>query len=54
MGMRSTQGTRCGAPAELEKLAPFVASNDTSYITGQVGYIDCGRLPLKFRVPVAA
>jgi NAD(P)-dependent dehydrogenase (short-subunit alcohol dehydrogenase family) len=44
---------RCGDPAEVAKLCLFLASDDASYITGQVVYIDGGRLPLNYTVPVA-
>lgn len=43
---------RCGEPAEVAKLALFLASEDASYITGQIVYIDGGRLPLNYTVPV--
>jgi NAD(P)-dependent dehydrogenase (short-subunit alcohol dehydrogenase family) len=43
---------RCGAPEEVARLALFLASEDASYMTGQVVYIDGGRLPLNYTVPV--
>ncbi|MDX6751504.1 SDR family NAD(P)-dependent oxidoreductase [Geminicoccaceae bacterium 1502E] len=43
---------RCGEPSEVAKLALFLASDDASYITGQIVYIDGGRLPLNYTVPV--
>jgi NAD(P)-dependent dehydrogenase (short-subunit alcohol dehydrogenase family) len=43
---------RCGEPAEVAKLCLFLASDDASYITGQIVYIDGGRLPLNYTVPV--
>ena len=43
---------RCGEPEEVAKLALFLASEEASYITGQVVYIDGGRLPLNYTVAV--
>jgi len=45
---------RCGEPAEIAKVALFLASDDASYITGQCIYPDGGRLALNYTVPVAA
>ena len=44
---------RLGEPNEVVKVALFLASNDSSYVTGQVVYTDCGRLGLNYTVPVA-
>jgi glucose 1-dehydrogenase len=43
---------RCGEPAEIAKVAMFLASDDASYITGQTIYPDGGRLALNYTVPV--
>ena len=44
---------RMGDPAEVAKVAVFLASDDASYITGQTLYPDGGRLALNYTVPVA-
>ena len=44
---------RCGEPAEIAKVALFLASDDASYLTGQCIYPDGGRLALNYTVPVA-
>ena len=43
---------RCGEPAEVAAVAVFLASSDSSYITGQTIYPDGGRLGLNYTVPV--
>ena len=43
---------RCGEPEEVAKTVLFLASDDASYITGQVIYLDGGRLALNYTVPV--
>jgi len=44
---------RIGAPEEVASVAAFLASDDASYITGEIIYVDGGRLPLNYTVPVS-
>src|SRR5262249_50019859 len=44
---------RLGAPEEVAAVAAFLASDDASYITGEIIYVDGGRLPLNYTVPVS-
>ena len=41
---------RCGEPEEIASVALFLASEDSSYITGQTIYPDGGRLGLNYTV----
>ena len=43
---------RFGEPDEVAKVAVFLASEDSSYISGQTIYPDGGRLALNYTVPV--
>ena len=43
---------RVGEPGEVAKVAVFLASEDSSYITGQTIYPDGGRMALNYTVPV--
>ena len=43
---------RFGEPSEIGKVAVFLASDDSSYMTGQTIYPDGGRLALNYTVPV--
>ncbi len=45
---------RLGEPDEVASVAVFLASEESSYITGQTIYADGGRLALNYTVPVAA
>jgi NAD(P)-dependent dehydrogenase (short-subunit alcohol dehydrogenase family) len=42
---------RCGEPEEVAAVAVFLASADSSYITGQTIYPDGGRLGLNYTMP---
>jgi NAD(P)-dependent dehydrogenase (short-subunit alcohol dehydrogenase family) len=43
---------RIGTPEEVAGVAAFLASDDASYITGEIIYVDGGRLALNYTVPV--
>jgi NAD(P)-dependent dehydrogenase (short-subunit alcohol dehydrogenase family) len=43
---------RVGEPAEIASVAVFLASEDSSFITGQTIYPDGGRMALNYTVPV--
>ena len=43
---------RMGEPEEVATVAAFLASDDASYLTGQVIYPDGGRLALNYTMPV--
>lgn len=43
---------RVGEPSEIASVAAFLASDDASYISGQVIYVDGARMPLNYTVPV--
>lgn len=45
---------RTGTPEEIASVALFLASEESSYITGQTIYPDGGRLGLNYTVPVPA
>lgn len=51
--MSRTPMQRPGEPDEVAKLAVFLASDYSSYITGETVYIDGGRQGLNYVVPVA-
>jgi NAD(P)-dependent dehydrogenase (short-subunit alcohol dehydrogenase family) len=50
--MSRTPIGRIGEPSEVAAIAVFLASDDASYITGQIIYADGGRMPLNYTVPV--
>ncbi|MEM7223183.1 MAG: SDR family NAD(P)-dependent oxidoreductase [Pseudomonadota bacterium] len=50
--MSRTPLGRIGEAAEVASVALFLASDDSSYITGQTIYPDGGRLALNYTVPV--
>jgi glucose 1-dehydrogenase len=43
---------RVGEPHEIAKIAAFLASDEASYVSGQVIYADGARMPLNYVVPV--
>jgi glucose 1-dehydrogenase len=43
---------RVGLPEEMAAIAAFLASDEASYVTGQVIYADGGRMHLNYTVPV--
>jgi NAD(P)-dependent dehydrogenase (short-subunit alcohol dehydrogenase family) len=50
--MSRTPMGRCGEPEEIAAVALFLASEDSSYLTGQTIYPDGGRLGLNYTVPI--
>lgn len=50
--MSRTPMGRPGEPSEVAAIAAFLASDDASYVTGETIYIDGGRMPLNYTVPV--
>lgn len=50
--MSRTPLGRPGEPSEVAAVAAFLASDDASYVTGETIYIDGGRMPLNYTVPV--
>jgi glucose 1-dehydrogenase len=50
--MSRTPMGRVGEPSEIASIAVFLASDDSSYVTGQTIYADGGRMPLNYTAPV--
>jgi NAD(P)-dependent dehydrogenase (short-subunit alcohol dehydrogenase family) len=53
MVLSRTPMGRFGLPEEVASIAVFLASQESSYVTGQTIYPDGGRLGLNYTVPVA-
>ncbi len=45
---------RFGTPADVAGVAVFLASGDSAYVTGQVIYVEGGRIGLNYTMPPAA
>jgi len=50
--MSRTPMGRVGAASEVASIASFLVSDDASYVTGETIYVDGGRMPLNYTVPV--
>ena len=50
--MSRTPLRRAGEPTEIASIAVFLASEESSYVTGQILYADGGRMALNYTVPV--
>jgi len=50
--MSRTPMGRVGEPSEIASIAVFLASDDSSYVTGQTIYADGGRMPMNYTMSV--
>ena len=50
--MSRTPMKRLGEPEEIADVAAFLLSSASSYMTGEIVYVDGGRLTLNYTVPV--
>ena len=50
--MMRTPMKRLGEPSEIADCAAYLASDAASYITGEIVYVDGGRMTLNYTVPV--
>jgi NAD(P)-dependent dehydrogenase (short-subunit alcohol dehydrogenase family) len=50
--MSRTPMGRVGEPSEIASVAVFLASDDSSYVTGQTIYADGGRMPMNYTMAV--
>lgn len=50
--MSRTPLGRAGTPAEVAAIAAFLVSDDASYVTGETIYVDGGRMPLNYTMPL--
>ncbi len=52
VALSRTPAGRVGAPADIAAVIGFLAGDDAAYITGQVVYVEGGRLALNYTVPI--
>jgi len=50
--MSRTPMKRLGEPREIADVCAFLVSDASSYVTGEIVYVDGGRLTLNYTVPV--
>ncbi len=52
VALSRTPAGRVGVPADIAAVIGFLAGDDAAYITGQVVYVEGGRLALNYTVPI--